>query len=693
MPASDKIAARHLERIAVIYVRQSSPKQVQRNEGSQINQRALVERAVALGWHAERIQVMDADLGQSAAHAEGRTDFTALTAEVALGHIGIIFGWEVSRLARNNADWYRLLDLAAVFGTLIADVDGIYDPRLYNDRLLLGLKGTMSEAELHMMRQRLDAGRLTKVLGGTYRQRLPTGLTRLPDGSVLKDPDEQVRHVVALVFQKFSELGTCQKVLRFCKQHEILLPRRQSSGSQAGEMLWKKASAAAIYAMVGNPAYAGAFAYGRRPSDPTRRVPGRPATGFVRKPMTEWLTIQQGVYPAYISWEEYVANQEQLRDNGQRHREQKRPGRGAIRQGTGLLQGMATCGACGHVMKVAYKPGVRYHCDGLSKDFAEPMCPSFEGEAVEGVVVRAFLSAIQPAQLDALETLLARQRQERAQLARHWEEQRQRATYEAHLARRRYEVVDPDNRLVAAELERRWEEKLLALRQVEDAVERFEREPADLSLEPQLRRQFEHIAQCLPDLWTNGQLSYEDQKHLLRSLISRVILKRPRPDRADVTIVWVSGHFSTDTATLPVHCQRDVSEYEQMLIRLRELWQEGRTDEQMAESLTHEGFHSARNHHVSPATVLRLRHEQSWVSTYHHHRLAHHIDGYWTVHGLAQELGIGRHWLYRRIARGVLQPPDVIRSPHHGTYLIRDSPDVLDRLRRALGRPAGNTPS
>jgi DNA invertase Pin-like site-specific DNA recombinase len=233
MQTGNKISLRHLERIAVVYVRQSSPKQVQRNEGSQINQRALVERAVGLGWHTERIRLMDADLGQSAAQADGRADFAALTAEVALGQIGIIFGWEVSRLARNNADWYRLLDLAALFGTLIADVEGIYDPRLYNDRLLLGLKGTMSEAELHMMRQRLNAGRVTKVLRGEYRQRLPTGLIRLPDGSVVKDPDDQVRHVIEFVFAKFAELGTCQKVLRHCKRHEILLPRHQSSSGRS----------------------------------------------------------------------------------------------------------------------------------------------------------------------------------------------------------------------------------------------------------------------------------------------------------------------------------------------------------------------------------------------------------------------------------------------------------------------------
>ena len=406
-----KITPAHLERRAIVYIRQSSPKQVRQNQESQLNQRALVDRAQALGWHRERIEILDADLGQSAASTEGRDDFKTLAAEVALGHVGIVFGWEVSRLARNNADWYRLLDLSALFGTLIADVDGVYDPRLYNDRLLLGLKGTMSEAELYMLRQRLKAGRLSKVMRGEYVQHLPTGLVRLPDKSVVKDPDDQVRHIIELVFAKFEELGSCQKVLRFCKHNAILLPRRQTSGFHKGEMLWKKPSAAAIYEIVGNPAYAGAFVYGRRPKDPTRQIPGRHATGVVRKPMSEWICIKHDVYPAYITWEQYLANQNRLHENAARYNERIRSGRGAPREGAALLQGLATCGECGHIMRVVYKPGVRYICYGLTKEFAEPTCASLDGASIDALVVQAFFAAIQPAELDALEALLAQRRQ------------------------------------------------------------------------------------------------------------------------------------------------------------------------------------------------------------------------------------------------------------------------------------------
>ena len=326
----------------------------------------------------------------------------------------------------------------AVFGTLIADVEGIYDPRLYNDRLLLGLKGTMSEAELHMMRQRLDAGRISKVLRGEYVQHLPTGLVRLPDDSVVKDPDDQVRQTIELVFAKFDELGNCQKTLRFFRDHGIWLPRHQTSGFHKGELLWKKPSAAAIYDMLNNPAYAGAFVYGRRPKDPTRQIPGRHATSVVRKSMEEWVCIQHDVYPAYITWEQYLTNQARMRENAMRHNERTRPGRGAPRQGAALLQGLAICGECGHIMKVAYNSTVRYTCDGMSKEFAEPMCASLHGPSVEAAVVRAFFEAIQPAPLDALNARLNQRRQERTQIERHWEQVIQRATYEAHLARRRH---------------------------------------------------------------------------------------------------------------------------------------------------------------------------------------------------------------------------------------------------------------
>lgn len=680
-----KITAEHLQRLAVIYIRQSDPKQVRQHQESQRYQRALWERAQALGWHEERIKVFDADLGQSAAQSVAREDFKALAAEIALGHVGIVFGWEVSRLTRNNADWYQLLDLAALFGTLIADVEGIYDPRLYNDRLLLGLKGTMSEAELHMIRQRMAAGRLSKVQRGEYVQHLPTGLVRLADKRVVKDPDAQVRQSIELVFTQFDKLGSCQKVMRYLKQHDQLLPRRQTSGFHRGELVWKKPSAAAIYEILTNPAYAGAFVYGRRPKDPRRQIPGRPATGVVRKPLPEWICIQHDVYPAYITWEQYLRNQTTMSENAIRHHERTHPGPGAVREGAALLQGLAVCGECGHMMRAVYKPGVRYFCNGLYKEFGEPTCINLDGPSIETYVVEAFFKAIAPVELNALERVLKQQHREREQLDEQWKQRMQRAQYDAHLARRRYEQVDPENRLVAADLERHWEEKLVALRETEDAFERFRQTQPTPNLDPELRRQLEDMTAALPELWHGDRLSNEQKKRLLRSLICRVILKRLTADSVEVKIVWISGHFSVGIVTPPIYRQEDVSRHEELVSRIHELWQEDRRDAEIAAFLTEEGFHSARNpDKVTPQTVAKIRHQHQWHSLYYRQRFSQKNDGYWTIHGLSKELGIDRNWFYRRIYQGVIQEPDVIRTPPYGNYLIRDDPELIERFRQEV---------
>jgi DNA invertase Pin-like site-specific DNA recombinase len=681
-----KITPLHLERKAVIYIRQSSPKQVREHLDSQLTQRALATRAQSLGWHPERIDLFDGDLGQSATGTQQRDDFKALAAEVALGHVGIVFGWQVSRLARNNAEWYQLLDLAALLGTLIGDTDGVYDPRLYNDRLLLGLKGTMSEAELYLMRQRLHAGRLSKVQRGEYVQRLPTGLVRLVDKSVVKDPDQQIQHVIGLVLSKFEELGSGYRVLRYCKQHDIFLPRRHGSGSGSDEVQWRKSSEAAISAIITNPAYAGAFVYGRRTRDPRREQPGQRSPAMVRRPMEEWQCIIQDAYPAYISWAQYLANQARLSENAQHYTEQISRGRGTPREGAALLQGLATCGLCGHRMRVAYRPRSRYLCLSMKRAFAEARCAHLDGPSIEAFVVQAFFEAIAPAQLETLDEVLAQRQRERRRLETYHQQQVTQARFGATLARRRYEQIDPDYRLAAAELEREWDDKLRALRQAEEAAERFAHEPCEPMLTPELRDQLLNLSQRLPDLWSSDQLSHDQRKALLRSLISRVIVKRTAADRIEVKIVWVSGHFSQGMVIPPILHQHHVTGYDTMVERTRQLWSEGCTDMQIAETLSREGFRSARRDRVLPRTVLKIRNHHHWVSRYHQHRLADKIDGMWTIHGLSRHLGVAREWFYHRIRKGFLREPDVIRKPPYGNYLIRDDAEFLARLRAEVNR-------
>jgi DNA invertase Pin-like site-specific DNA recombinase len=441
-----KISARHLERCAYVYVRQSTQKQVRDNHGSRENQYALLERAIELGWHEERVRLVDDDQGISAKNAGGREGFKELVGEVSLGYAGIVLAYEASRLARNNSDWYTLLDVAAVRGTLIADSNGVYDPADHNDRLLLGLRGMMSEAEIHLFKLRLEAGRLRRVEQGTYRQALPTGLVRLEDGRVVKDPDVHVRRTIEFVFERFEELGSAQKVMRSLKEDGLLLPRRQVAGLQAGELLWKLPSVDAVYGILHNPAYAGAFAYGRTGANPDKR-PGH--SDRIRLPIEEWATIHQGIYPAYISWERFLENQRKLTDNAS---DFDRRMRGVARDGGALLAGIAVCGRCGYKMRAAYKRTHRYVCNALSETYREPMCLSLPGQAVDDAVVEAFFEAIRPAELDLLEEVLAERKQDRQRLEQQHNDQLKRAEYEARLAEKRYRSVDPDNRLVAAEL-------------------------------------------------------------------------------------------------------------------------------------------------------------------------------------------------------------------------------------------------
>jgi DNA invertase Pin-like site-specific DNA recombinase len=690
---SAKITTTHLDRLAYLYIRQSTPKQVERNRESQAYQYQLTQRAEQLGWRPDRIRILDGDLGLSASSSAHRDSFQELVAEVSLGHVGIIFGYEVSRLARNNCDWYHLLDLAALFSTLIADADGVYDPRLYNDRLLLGLKGTMSEAELHLLRLRLESGRLNQVYRGAYRQRLPVGLLRQPDGTVVKHPDEQVRHILELVFVQFEELGSCRQVLRYLRRQHLLLPARRYSSGQSGEIVWKLPTDAAVYEILRSPAYAGAFVYGRRQTDPTRRQPGRRGTGLVHKPREEWLHVIQGAYPSYISWEQYLIHQERLQQNSTVFAEKAQQAAGAVREGAALLQGLAVCGLCGARMQPAYKAAShRYQCEELARRLGEPMCASLHGRAVDEVVVGAFFEALQPAQLDALAAVLAGQQAEQERLARQWRERLQRARYEAQLAERQYQAVDPGNRLVAAELERRWETKLRELRTAEEEQHRFQSQPSKGVLTPNLRRQLEHICQELPQLWNSGSLAATHKKELLRCLIARVILKRTAPDLVEAKIVWISGHYTVLCARVPIIHGEQVTGYASLVQRIQELVQTGHeSDSEIAAQLAAEGFHSARSAAVSPVMVQRIRLAHGWHYSLHQSRYCPEIAGYLTPKALAERVGVERTWIYRRLYRGEIEAQYLRRHPSSQIWLVENHPALIAQLRQIVSGRRSDT--
>ena len=679
LPAAAKIGARHRERRAYIYVRQSTPSQVRRNQAGRDNQYALTERALALGWLPERIHVIDADLGQSGRERD-RRGFQQLVAEVSLGRVGLVLAFEASRLARNNADWYELLDLAALVGTLIADPAGVYDPRDYNDRLLLGLRGMFSEAELHLLRARLDAGRLRQVAQGIYRQHLPTGLVRLPDGRVVKDPDQQVQHALELVFARFAALGSAHRVMRSLAAEGIRLPRRQTGGARAGDLVWRRPSAAMVLAILRNPAYAGAFAYGRRglAADPR---PGRPRV--VQHPPEAWTALRHGMYPAYISWEQYMANRERLADNRYRF---ARRARGAPRAGKALLAGLAVCGRCGGKMGVRYKTGTHSLCASRRESHALPARLKMDGAGVEAAVTAAFFEALQPAELALLEEGLAAAQEERALRARQHADQVARAAYEARLAERQYQAVDPDNRLVAAELERRWEVALRALAEAREAAERFAQGAPAPALDPALVAQLRDLHTALPALWHSGRLSPAQQKELLRALIRRVVLSRPARERIEVAIVWVSGALTRLTVRPPLNRSADLEAYDRIVARVSALAAAGYQDRAIARQLAAEGFRSARRTTLPLSLVRTIRSATGATSLTQQLRGQDRVDDRWTVGGLARHLRVGRSWVYQRLADGRI-PAD--RHPVTGHYLIPDDPALFARLpRRPFQRKA-----
>jgi DNA invertase Pin-like site-specific DNA recombinase len=671
MRVHDKITAHHHAHYAYVYVRQSTLKQVHQHQEGRQNQYALVQRALELGWPAERVRVIDADLGQSGQDSQ-RPGFQELVAAVSLGRVGIILAYEASRLARNNSDWYTLIDLATVVGTLLADTEGVYDPRQYNDRLLLGLRGLLSEAELHILRLRMDAGRQRQITQGTYRQHLPTGLVRLATGAVVKDPDLSVQHTLELVFTRFAGLHSCQKVLRSLRDDGVLLPRRQHGGLQAGQLLWRKPTQAALIEILHNPAYAGAFVYGRKGAHPHRR-PGRPRQR--RRPIEAWPTIHQGRYPAYITWDQFLANQARLAENASTF---ARQARGAPRQGPALLAGLVVCGRCGYQMRVAYKPQRRYTCTALAASYGAATCLHVDGAHLETAVVAAFFAALAPAELDLLEEVLAAQHADYTHVAQQYADQVVRAEYEARFAQRQYQAVDPDYRLVAAELERRWEGALRAVADARAAAERWASQPPPPQLSPEMAAQLRDLGRTLPALWAQGQFTPAQQKELVRSLIRQVIVTRPVPDTVEAKVVWISGAVTPLQVHPPILRQADVRNYEQFVERVLALGNAGYQDREIAQRLTAEGFRSARSARIPRALVGEVRRARGQISLTEQFRTQAKLEGQWTVFGLAQELAVHRNWLYTRIRNGTLA---ATRHPVLGQYLIPDTPEVMTTLR------------
>jgi DNA invertase Pin-like site-specific DNA recombinase len=669
MTTSELITSAHLARKALIYIRQSTLQQVLTNQESLRLQYALRLKALELGWQTEDIEIIDTDLGQTAAVAQNREGFKEVVSRVTLGEIGILLSSEVTRLSRNCSDWYPLLDICGYRHCLIADRDGIYDPASTNGRLLLGLKGQLSEFELHTIRSRLTAGLLNKAQRGDLALRLPIGLLRQPDGQVVKDPNLEVQERIELVFTTFLRVKSACKVLRFFNEHHLNLPRWDPFGA----LVWKEPSTAAILSILKNPAYAGAFVYGR--STTSRAASGKSSTK--RSAFGQWKIMVHNKYPAYIPWETFERIQAMLQDNYAKY--DRNQSRGVPRPGAALLHGIVYCGECGHKMVVQYKNGPEYQCNYLRQQYLVPVCQRIPAQPIDDWVVQAFFQALSPIEWEVYEQALKTQTETSLQVQQAQEQQLERLRYQAALAQHQYNQVDPDNRLVAAELERRWEAALQALKQAEETLAQQSRTlQSPPSLPPELKAAFLQIGQRLPEIWHQEEiLSTPHKKALLRCLIDKVVVHRLAPDRVQTRLVWKGGATTTTTLTITVGSFKHLSASTEIEATILELSQQGISDEEIARRLTELGHSSPKKpHQVLPSTVkcIRLKHRIFQKRSQSHPR---HIPGRLTIPQIAPILGVTPHWIYHLIRSGKIQ---LARDPKTGLYLFPDQPETLEKF-------------
>lgn len=587
--ASPKIHPKHHERLAIVYVRQSSPQQVLNNRESRERQYALVERAVELGWPRDRVRIVDEDQGQTAKSADHRNGFQQILVDVGLDHVGLVLGLEMNRMSRSCRDAYHLMEVCGIFSTLLADFDGVYDPTDINDRLLLGLKATISEMELHTMRNRLLLGKLNKARRGELFTHAPMGYVRTADGEVAMDPDEQVQGVIELIFATFSELKSVNAVLRYLAQTGVRLPVRPRSGPHRGQIEWRRPNRSTLQAVLRHPIYAGAYCYGRHRVDPRRARSGRPGSGVQRVAPEDAEVLLHDRLPAYISWQQFQENQRQMAENRSKY-----DTRGVPRAGVALLAGLLVCGRCGYRMRVSYgrnRNQGRYMCTAQQTLHGCNSCQSLEGESLDKLVGQQVLRALEPAAIELSLAAGASIEQERQRQQQQWKLRLERAQYETDRAARQYHAVEPENRLVARELERAWEHALTAQRELEEEFARWRHEaPSRLTAEEKAR--IEQLARDIPALWNAASTNEADRKAIVRHLVERVVINvEGNSEDVQATIHWAGGFESQHQFHRHISSYEQLVDYERLLERVAELHTAGQSRAQIAKQLNAEGYH------------------------------------------------------------------------------------------------------
>jgi len=688
---SATITAAHRSRRAMVYVRQSTTTQMFDHQESTRRQYALADRAISLGWSRELVEVVDEDQGRSGASTDGRTGFARIVRAVAQGIVGAVFALEVSRLARSSDDWRRLLALCAVAMVLVIDEQTAYDPALPDDRLLLDLKGTMSEAELHWLGLRLTGARIAKARRGALRLAAPTGYVWTERGLAF-DPDESVRTAIEAIFARYAVSPSAWAVVRWARTNGFRMPTRNTHADGTTEVTWKPLGGSRVHEMLTNPIYAGAYVYGRRP---TRRALVAGEIKPVRdagRDASSWRVLLRDAHPGYITWMQYEAHQSKLRANATRLH---LGGSGAPREGPALLGGLAICGRCGRHMRVAYQRARRpywiYVCPG-DRNTGQTICWTVPGMAIDAAVTALLLATVVPREIDLSLAVLRSADEQSETLSRHWALRVEQSRYAARSAERRYKAVDPDNRVVARTLEREWEERLREVAEAERAAaEAKEGRVIDLSADD--RERIRTLARDLPVVWNAATTAAADRKAMLRLVIETVALVPIEvPRRAtSARVQWRSGvitetevprwgrggMFATTMATRE---------------RVRELANDGLRDDEIATQLTAEGLRTARGGAWTIAAVKWVRRRAKIARTAPDRPRIEPLpdrfpDGRYSITGAAKKLRVSvnivRNWINAGRIRASAEP--------FGTYkrVYWISLDEREELRLArLAAPA-----
>jgi DNA invertase Pin-like site-specific DNA recombinase len=595
----EKIHPSHLERWAIVYVRQSHPQQVQRHRESAEVQANLRRRAADWGWPTERIRVLDGDQGCSGTTTVGRDDFAQLLAEINLGHVGLVLGFQINRLAREDEACCRLIKACTTHDTLLADTDGLYHPDDFNDRVVLTIKGFMGGFELHQLQQRMQAGRLNRARRGEWLGQPPPGYVIGLDHKLQFDPDEQVQHVIRLILEQFARLGSVSGVLRYLRQHQIQMPFRPLGGPQRGQLLWHRPYRETLRLLLRNPAYAGVYTWGRRTVDRRRAVEGKRSSGRVEREPQDCLVCLPDNHPAYLSWEQYQNNRRRLKQQRTHG-----PTPGPARTTVALLAGLVVCGLCGCRMQTRYRQNLRYVCQRHALDYAAPACQSFAGEPLEELVNAQILQVVTPASLELSQHAAEQTERERNTLDRQWQLRVERAHQETGRASRQYDAVEPENRLVARNLERKWEDALQAQRNLEEEYHRFQQtQPTRLSATE--RAQIEALASDLPSIWRSPQTSLTDKRQVVRLLLQRAVVWAPASSQeVKVQLYWAGGTMTEHQVWRPVHAWSQLADLAGLLEHIRQLRAAGWTSRRIAKELN---AASRRTPHGKPFTAENVR--------------------------------------------------------------------------------------